>query len=228
MRASVGQIFAHLLASKVELILCNDDEDMEGGTVMPAPQALTPRQQRPRCGGARQRRPLYVATATPQRRHDGAQGRRLLRVALRYPGVGSRFSLKQPPGAPYGGMVSAQGFLSRWSWSRRLWLGKDVCRLLPLLARASLGAAADRRQPPPRGAGALDQHQEGAGERPPFSTLRDRPNEHPSILCVVVSGWPRSAAGNSRPLPFKVKEIVLMQTKHETVLGQRRARGDAG
>ena len=188
MRASIGQIFAHLLASKVELILCNDDEKMEGGTVLPAPQALTPRQQRPRCGGARQWRLLCVATATPQGRHDGAQGRRLLRVALRYPGVGSRFSLKQPPGAPCGGMTSAQGFLSRWSWSRRLWLGKDVCRLPPCLARASLGAAADRLQPPPQGAGALDQHQGGAGERPPFSTLRAHPNEHPA-RDEQSSGW---------------------------------------
>ena len=174
---------------------------------MPAPHALTPRQQRPRCGGARQRRLLCVATTTPQGRHDGAQGWRLLRVALRYPGVGSRFSLKQPPGAPGDGMASAQGFLSRWSWSRWLWLGKDVCRLPPRLARASLGAAADRRQPPPQGAGTLDQHQGVAGERPPFSTLRARPNEHPSILCAVVSGWPRSTAGNSRATPIQSPRI---------------------
>ena len=99
-RTSVGQIFAHVLASEVELILYNDDEKMKGGTVLPAPHALTPRQQRPRCGGARQRHLLCVAAATPQGRHDGTQGRRLLRVSLRYPGVGSRFSLKQPPGAP--------------------------------------------------------------------------------------------------------------------------------
>jgi len=206
-RASVGQIFAHLLASEVELILCNDDEKMKSGTASPTPHALAPRQQCPRCGGARQRRLLCVATATPQSRHGGAQGRRLLCVALWYPSVGSRFSLKQPPGAPCGGMTSAQGFLSRWSWSRRLWLEKDVCRLPPRLARASLGAAADRRQPPPQGAGALDQHQGGAGERSPFSTLRARPNEHPSILCAVVSGWPRSAAGNSRATPIQSQRI---------------------
>ena len=170
---------------------------------MPAPHALTPRQQRPRCGGARQQRLLCVATATPQGRHDGAQGRRLLRVALRYPGVGSRFSLKQPPGAPCGGMTSAQGFLSRWSWSRRLWLEKDVCRLPPRLARASLGAAADRRQPQPQGTGALCQHRGGAGKRPPFSMLRACPNEHPSIRCVRVSGRLPSAAGNSRATPIQ-------------------------
>ena len=151
--ASVGQISAHLLVSEVELILCNDDEKMKSDTASPTPHALTPRQQCPRCGGAWQRRLLCVAAATPQGRHDGTQGRRLLRVSLRYPGVGSRFSLKQPPGAPCGGMASAQGFLSRWSWSRQLWLGKDVCRLPPRLAQASLGAAADRRQPPPQGEG---------------------------------------------------------------------------
>ena len=60
-------------------------------------------------------RPYSVATATPQNRHGVAQGRRLLRVTLRRPGVGSRFSLKQPPGGPCGGTASAQGFLSRWS-----------------------------------------------------------------------------------------------------------------
>jgi len=64
---------------------------------------------------ARQRRLLCVATATPQSRHGGAQGRRLLRVTLLHHGVGSRFSLKQPLGAPCGSTMSAQGFLSRWS-----------------------------------------------------------------------------------------------------------------
>ena len=90
---------------------------------------------------------------------------------------------------PYGGTTSAQGFLSRCSWSRLMWLGKDVCRLLPRLAQALLGAAADRHRPPPQGAGALCQHQGGAGERPPFSTLRARPNKHPSFCCARVSSW---------------------------------------
>ena len=160
--------------------------------------------------------------------------------------------------SPYDTLASAQGFLSsnhrgspaaarrrlkdssqNGTWSRRLWLGKDVCRLLPRLAHASLGAAADRCRPLPQGAGALCQHQGGAGERPPFSTLRARPNEHPSFRCDwaasqlqhIESGHragfrrPLATAG---PLPFKAKEFVLMQTKHETVLVQRRARGDAG
>src|SRR6185312_1627400 len=73
------------------------------------------------------------------------------------------------------------------AWSRRLWLEKDVCRL----AQASLGAAADRRRPPPQGTGALCQYQGGAGERPPFSMLRARPNEHPSFCCARVSSWLR-------------------------------------
>ena len=114
-RASVGQIFAHLLASEVELILYNDDEKMKSGTASPTPHALAPRQQCPRCGGARQRRLLCVATMTPQSRHGGAQGQRLLRVTLRHPSVGSRFPPNQPLGFPCGGMASAQGFLSRWS-----------------------------------------------------------------------------------------------------------------
>ena len=114
-RASVGQIFAHLLVSQVELILFNDDNKMKRGTVSPTPHALTPRQQCPRCGGARQRRLLCVTTTTPQSRRGGARGQRLLPVTLRHLSVGSRFSLKQPPGAPCGGTASARGFLSRWS-----------------------------------------------------------------------------------------------------------------
>jgi hypothetical protein len=165
--------------------------------------------------------PAVVATTTPQSQHGGAQGRHLLRVTLRHPSVGSRFSLKQPPGAPSVGTTSAQGFLSRWSWSRQLWLGKDVCRLLPRLAQALLGAAADRHRPPPQGAGALCQHQGGAGERPPISTLRARPKEHPSIRCArgvelasahyeQPSSWLPTAVATAGPLPFKANEVVLM------------------
>ena len=150
--------------------------------------------------------------------------------------------------SPCDTLASAQGFLSSnyrgspaaarrqlkvssqdGAWSRRLWLGKDVCRLLPRLAQASLGAAADRRRPPPQGAGALCQHQGEAGERPPFSTLRARPNEHPTFRCARTSSWlqhiesghragfrqPLATAG---PLTFKAKEIVLMLSEHETVL----------
>jgi len=80
----------------------------------PTPHAPTPRRQCPRCGGARQRRLLCVATTTPQSRHGRAQGRRLLRVTLRHLSVGSRFSLKQRPRFLCGGMASAQGFLSTW------------------------------------------------------------------------------------------------------------------
>ena len=78
------------------------------------PCALTPRQQCPRSSGTRQRCLLCVATTTPQSRRGGAQRQRLLCVTLRHPSVGSRFSLKQPPGFPCGGTASAQGFLSRW------------------------------------------------------------------------------------------------------------------
>ena len=99
--------------------------------------------------------------------------------------------------------VSAQGFLSsnhrgppaaaqrqlEVSSEHGAWNRKDACRLLPHLAQAFLGTAADRRRPPPQGAGALCQHQGGAAKRPPFSTLRARPNEHPSFRCARVSSW---------------------------------------
>ena len=88
---------------------------MKRGTAPPAPHAPIPKRQYPRCGGARQRRLLCVATTTPQSWHGGAQGRRLLCVTLRHPSVGSRFSLKQPLEVSRGGTASARGFLSRWS-----------------------------------------------------------------------------------------------------------------
>jgi len=144
--------------------------------------------------------------------------------------------------------VSAQGFLSsnhlgspavarhrlEVSSQDGAWSRKDVCRLPPRLAQASLGAAADRRRPLLRGAGAPCQRQGGAGERPPFSTLRARPNENPSFRCARLSSWLQHIEGRHRagfrrqlatagPLPFKAKEVVLMPTKHETVLVQRRA-----
>ena len=68
-----------------------------------------------------------------------------------------------------------------------------------------------------------------AGERPPFSTLRACPNEHPSFRCARVSSWLQLTMSGHRagfrrqpatvgPLPFKAKEIVLMLSEHETVL----------
>ena len=91
------------------------NKKMKEGRASPTPHAVALGRQRPRCDGARQLRLLCVATATPQSRHGGARGRRLLRAAPRHPSVGSRFSLKQRPRSPCGGMVSAQGFLSTWS-----------------------------------------------------------------------------------------------------------------
>ena len=71
--------------------------------------------------------------------------------------------------------------------------------------------------------------------RPWTSTKEEPANNRPSPRSVLVqtSTLPSSAlwcqAGPGRqpatagPLPFKAKEFVLMQTKHETILVQRRA-----
>jgi hypothetical protein len=242
-RASVGQIFAHLLPYEVELILCNDDKKMKSGTASPMPHALAPRQQCPRCGGARQRRLLCVATATPQSRHGGAQGRRLLRVTLRHLSVGSRFSLKQSPGVPCGGTASAQCFLSRWS-QKPMAVAREGClspspssgSSLPWSCCRQASTSATRHGgpvPAPR-RGGLCRRRGGAGERPPFSTLRARPNEHPSFCCARVSSWLQLTMSGHRagfrrqpattgPLPFKAKEVVLMLSEHETVIVLGRA-----
>jgi hypothetical protein len=161
--ASVGQIFARLLASEVELILFNVDEKMKRGTSSPTPHAPTPKQQCPRCGGTWQRHLLCVATTTPQSRHDSVQGRRLLGVTLRHPSVGSRFPLKQPPGFPGSGIASVQGFLSRWSLEpmamarRRLTVAISPVWLRPLsvlqqtgldLRRKARGSSASTKEEP--------------------------------------------------------------------------------
>ena len=88
---------------------------MKEGRATLTPPVLAPAQQRPRCGGARQRRLLCVATATPRSRRSGAQRRRrwallpLRRLKvfsqatatppLRWHGVGSRLPLNMEPGA---------------------------------------------------------------------------------------------------------------------------------
>ena len=90
-------------------------EKMKEGRATLTPRAMALGHQRPRCGGARQRRLLCVATATPQSRRGSAQrGRRwallpLRRLKvfsqatatppLRWHGVGSRLSLNMEPGA---------------------------------------------------------------------------------------------------------------------------------
>ena len=68
----------------------------------------------------------------------------------------------------------------------------------------------------------------------PFSTLRARPNEHPSFCCARVSSWLQLTMSGHRAgfrrqpatagtLPFKAKEVVLMLSEHETALVLRRA-----
>ena len=152
----------------------------------------------------------WRARATPAARQPATPQCRLkvssqstTRVPLRRHGVGSRLPLKMEPGADGHGSGEVDG------------------RLLTRLAQASLGAAADRPRPPPRGAGGLCRRRGGAGERPPFSTPRARPNEPPSFRCTKVSSrlqltvsghWAgfRRRPATAGPLPFKAKEFVLM------------------
>ena len=91
------------------------NEKMKEDRASPTPHAVALGHQRPRCGGARQRRLLCVATATPQSRRSNAQRRRrwallplrrlkvfsqaTVMLPLRRYGVGSRLSLNMEPGA---------------------------------------------------------------------------------------------------------------------------------
>jgi len=207
---------------------------MKSGTASPTPHALTPRQQCPRCGGARQRRLLCVATTTPQSQHGGAQGRRLLRVTLRHHSVDSRFSLKHPPGVPCGGTTSAQGFLSKWSLEPTA-EAREGC-LSPSPSPGSILPWSCCRQtststarcggpvPAPRWSRRTTAllHAPCSSKRAPVHPLRQGV-ELASAHYERPSGWLSTAVATAGPLPFKAKEVVLMQTKHETVLVQRRA-----
>ena len=91
------------------------NEKMKEGRASPTPRAVTLGHQRQRPDGARQRRLLCVATATPQSRRYGAQRKRrwaliplrrlkvfsqaTVMLPLRRYGVGSRLSLNMEPGA---------------------------------------------------------------------------------------------------------------------------------
>ena len=127
-------------------------------------------------------------------------------------------------------MTSAQGFLSIWSLEPTA-IPEEVDRVVvssPAPPQA-LGAAADRTPLP--GAGARREHQGQACKRPPFSTLRARPYEHPISCCAAteVQILPQLAAGGlasggrrrwrGAP-PIQSQRIRLMLLKHMTALRQ--------
>jgi len=82
--------------------------------------------------------------------------------------------------------------------------------------------------------GSLCRRRGGAGERPPFSTLRARPNEHPSFRCDRATSQLQHIESGHRasfrrqlamagPLPFKAKEFVPMLFERGTILVLGRA-----
>ena len=191
---------------------------MKRGTVSPTPHALTPRQQCPRCGGARQRRLLCVATTTPQSRHGDTQGRRLLRVTLQRPGVGSRFSLNQPPGGPYGGTASAQGFLSRWGLEPTA-VAREGClspspspgSCLPWSCCKQASTSATRRGgpvPAPRWSRRTTAllHAPCSSKRAPVLPLRQGVKPA-SAHCERPPGWLPTAAGDGWATPIQSQRI---------------------
>jgi len=199
----------------------------EGGT-SPTPYAEALGRQRPQYGGARQRRLLCVATATPQSRRGNAQRRRrwalpplrrlkvfsqaTAMLPLRRHGVGSRLSLNMEPGAdghPGG------------SW---------MCR--HIVSGTTRGAwCCCRQDPAARRGGLCREHQGQAGERPPFSTLRARPYEHTFSRCARaenqflsqrVAGGMAPGGGRRRQGASSIQSqrICLMLPKHMTALRQ--------
>ena len=158
---------------------------------------------------------------------------------MRHLSVGSRFSLKQPPGVPCGGTTSAQGFLTRCSLEPTA-VAREGCLSLSPSPASSLPWSCCRQ------ASTSTARRGGPVPAPRWSrrttALLHAPcssERAPVLPQLRVSSWLRLTMSGHRagfhrqlatagPLPFKAKEFVLMQTKHETVLRQRRARGDAG
>jgi len=191
---------------------------MKRGMVAPTPHITTLWHQRPRCDGARQRRLLCVATATPQSRHGGARGQRLLRAAPRHPSVGSRFSLKQRPCFLFGGMTSVQGFLSTWSLEPTA-IPEEVGRVVLPSPAPEIHLSVARcccRQGPPQGAGAPDASTKG-------KPANDRtPSCFAPVLLLRKGVWLPSAddGGVRGATPIQSQRICLMLPKHVIALRQ--------
>jgi len=64
---------------------------------------------------------------------------------------------------------------------------------------------------------------EPANDRPSPRSVLVQTSTRPSAAPACQAGFRQQLATAAGPLPFKVKEVVLMQTKHETVLVQRRS-----
>ena len=145
-------------------------------------------------------------------------GDALLRAAPRHPSVGSRFSLKQRTCFLFGGMTSAQGFLSTWSLEPTA-IPEEVGRVVVSSPAPPevLGAAADRT-PPGAGAPGASTKDKPANDRPsPHSVLVHMSTHSPaapgrkasSCRSRGAGGWLPVADGGGRgPLPFKAKEFV--------------------
>ena len=112
-------------------------------------------------------------------------------------------------------MASAQGSLNMKPGADHCGPGEVCRRLLPRQDRISLGAAADRIPPLGAGPNAITKV-EPVNDRPsPRSVLIQMSTQ--LVVSNHLVGFRRQTAA-AGPLPFKAKEVVLMQTKHETVL----------
>ena len=189
---------------------------MKEGRASPTPRAVALGHQRPRCGGARQRRLLCVATATPRSRRSNAQRRRrwawlplrrlkvfsqaTATLPLRWHAVGSRLSLNVEPGADGrpGGSWPCRRVVSGTapgSWC--------CCRQDPATRRGGPGASTKDKP---------------ANDRPsPHSVLVHTSTHSPAApgrkASSCHSGWqagwlPVADGGGRGPLPFKAKEFV--------------------
>ena len=123
-----------------------------------------------------------------------------------------------------------KAFSQHGAWSRRPSRRKltvPLCRLRHrprLLVLLQTGPRHQARGP-------RREHQGQAGERPPFSTLRARPYEHPFSCCARAENQflPQRVAGGMAPgggrrrqgaSPIQSQRICLMLPKHMTALRQ--------
>ena len=127
-------------------------------------------------------------------------------------------------------MASAQGFLSTWSLEPTA-IPEEVDRVVVSSPAPPRLLVLLQTRPRHQARGPRREHQGQAGERPPFSTLRARPYEHPISCCAAteVQILPQLAAGGLASggrqrrrgaSPIQSQRIRLMLLKHMTALRQ--------
>jgi len=165
--------------------------------------------------------------ATPAMRHhyDTSESARWCAAATpvaRRP-ASSHCRLKVSSQATTGGLLRRHGVCSRFplkmeSGAGRMSVAFSLAWLRPLLELLQTGVSLHHKARGP----CASTKMEPANDRPSPRSVLVQTSTRPSAAPGCQAGF-RQRLAMAGPFPFKAKEVVFMQTKHETVLVQRRA-----